>query len=168
MKLSRIGQAIQRKIKTYKYNKEQKFINKHIKIHDNTVPYDCYEKMCEARKTIANYAKHNGVSVDIYDAKREFVEYEEFDNHSIEDYLTDKLLISVRDLKTDNQETLIIPAINDKSPIKQMLVVEKKVVVQDPSEGTERIVTIKSHNEQNFLQYLYHYIAELTKKVKAE
>ena len=165
MKLQKIAQYIERKIDIRKYEKEQKIINKHFKIHQDTTAYDSFEKMSSARTAIANYAKHNGVSVDVYDARTDLGE---FASPVIENYLSDKMKIVVTDLNTKAQAGRYIQVVNDKAPHKPVIEEIKQIMVYDRKDGVERVAKARSFIEENFLRNLYRNIEELTRSVKKQ
>ncbi len=163
MKIQSVKQIIERKIQNARYEKNQRLINKYLKINDRTIAYDSYDKIFEARETIANYAKKNDVSVQISDARRYLGEH---DSGFMENYLSDKISIIVTNLKTKLSEERIIPVINDKSSQKHIYTTSKSVMLDIASEGLQKITNVKSHFEENFLRNLYRNISEMTKIVK--
>ena len=163
MKLQKIAQVIEKRINVLKYEKEQKFINKYFKIYDNTMANDTFEKMQEAKKTIANYAKNKGVAIEVYDAKTEAID---LGNAAIENSFADKIKLVITDLKTKAEKSRCIYALDDKNPQSAVLEKTKNVMVYDSKEGVERMTKVKSTFEENFLRYLYRNIEELTKSLK--
>lgn len=57
---------IQKFINTRKYEQHQKELNKLVSIHHKE-PDDAIIEIYNAREILSNYAKHKGISIDIYD-----------------------------------------------------------------------------------------------------
>ena len=165
MKIKPFIQKMTSGIRNYRVNRHQKYLNKYAQIHDRNLTYGSYEKMREAREVIANYAKHNGVKVDIFDARHQFRE----DEYPISsNTLSDKINIVVTDLKSNSVEERIIPIIDDNESKSAVLEVIKRVMIDIPSDGVQKIVKVKSHFEENFLRNLYRNISEMTEMIKQE
>lgn len=103
IKFHNIQNKINRFVRIRKYEKEQQFINKYVQIKQLDIPYDEYQKIDTAKKTLANYAKHNNVKIKILNGSDNFVE-SEIDSPTIikqENTLrNDCLKLEVQDLKT--------------------------------------------------------------------
>ncbi len=162
MKTQSVRQAFMRVFKSNN-NKSKNLNNKYFEIKDTSIAYDSYEKICEARETIANYAKKNNVSVQISDPRRYLGEH---DSGFMENYLSDKISIIVTNLKTKLSEERIIPVINDKSPQKSIYATSKRVIIDIASEGLQKVTSVKSYFEENFLRNLYRNISEMTNIVR--
>lgn len=165
MRTQSITQEIINQFKNYKIARHEKMIDKYFKIKDTSLPYDSYEKMYTARETIANYAKHNGVSIEINDARNELGE---FDSPIFENIMSGKINIVVKNLKNKLVQRKIISAINDNDPRKVYHEITKKIMVNIPEDGTQRIAETKSYSEETFLRNLYRHISEMTNNIKEQ
>lgn len=161
MKVSKIFNRFQSQLQQQKLNKKEANINKYIKIHDVNTYGDSFAQMYDARATIANYAKRNAVSIDIYDAKK-LLEDDETVSPIIENNFSDKLHLIVTNLLNGKSKSKIISANTDKTFPK---VCEKKVIIPIVKDGIERVGEIVNQTEDSFLRNLYRNIENLTNAV---
>lgn len=162
MKIQKLQNFVERKINLFKYNKEQALVNRYFKIRDCLLPYDSYEQMDSARKVIANYARHNGVMIEV---SRPIADIEESAAPETIKNLSERVKLVVTNLLTNARETRFPQVINDKNPNKVFLEKTKEIMVYDRAEGTQRIAQVKSFFEENFLRNLYRNIEEMTDSV---
>ncbi len=159
MKVTKLINSIQKKCNTQKILAKEAEFNKYIKIHDIDTYGNSYGQMMTARETIANYAKHNAVTIDIYDAKRAFGEDVPA---PVKENLKDKLEVIVTNMLNGTTKNRFVDANTDKLYNK---VAEKKVIVPKTSEDTEIVRVAKSSTGDSFLRNLYRNIEAMTKEV---
>lgn len=126
-----------------KFEREERFINKYLKT-DN-LPNDVYNYIYHARKGIAQYAKENGVVVNIRKSRRE-------------ENLLDVVVI---DKSGDERMSDIISDVNN---INEHSVPRYFDKASESGKNTIRSC-FESVYEENFLRTLYRNICECTKKV---
>lgn len=162
MKIPPIKNKIAKFLDNRKYNKEQKFINNFIMIHNDQPYTDAFIKINEAKKTIANYAASKGVSVDIYSAGAMLGEH---DSPLFEEHLHNKLMLKVTDLLTGENEHKFLTARTD---ITYPHVENDYFVIDYPQEGIQQTRLTKHEYEDNFLRYLYRNIENLTNTLQSK
>lgn len=155
MRIPSIKNKITNFLDNRKYNKEQKFINKYVKIHSNN-NHDAFTQIDEAAKTIANYASNKGVTIDIYDVER----VPELTNNT-----NRKLMLEVTNLSTGKCKNKILEANTNKT---YHHVEDDYFVVDDPYDGIQLVRLTKHDYEDNFLKYLYRNIENLTNKLNGK
>ena len=166
MRIQPIIERIQKQYEIYKYTQHQRFLNKYFKIINDTTAYDSFEKMHTAREVIANYAKHKGVIVEVSDPRSGLGE---FASPVLENYLSDKMHILVRDKKNPaNNIGRLIQVLDDSNPQKAVLEKTQSIMVHDEADGIEKIYKVKSFFEETFLRNLYRNIEELANKIKGQ
>lgn len=157
MKIPSIKNRIRIILANHRIEKENKFLNNYINIHNNTTYGDSFQQMNTARKTIANYAQEKGVTIDIYDARKELCEH---DSPIMEDYLSDKLSIHVTDLLTNQQEQRIISARTD-------ITHPHIEVIESPANGTQAAHVTRLEYQDNFLRHLYRNIENMVNTLQS-
>lgn len=160
MRISNIKKNFSSFIRIKKYEQEQRFLDKYIKIHNNTTYGDSYQQMHNARKTIANYLSHKGVAIDIYDARQHL---DEFASPVLEDKLSDKLYIKATNLLNNKKASKMVSARTDKTCTH---VVPDYIVIDYPADGVQQTRLTSHEYEDNFIRNLYRNIEELVKKVE--
>lgn len=162
MKLTKIINSVQSKIKTAKIVRHENRINKHFKVHTNTLYGDAGAQMYQAREVIARFAERNGVSVDVYDARR-LLDRDEFVSPVIENDFSDKMHVAVTNLLNNKTENRIVSANTDivypkESRRKILIPVRGEQDLQIPGESVR-------YTEDTFLRNLYRNIEEMVKRV---
>lgn len=162
MKLTKIINSVQSKIKTAKIVRHENRINKHFKVHTNTLYGDAGAQMYQAREVIARFAERNGVSVDVYDARR-LLDGDEFVSPVIENNFSDKMHVEVTNLLNNKTENRIVSANTDivypkESRRKILIPVRGEQDLQIPGESVR-------YTEDTFLRNLYRNIEEMVKQV---
>jgi len=161
MKLNKIFQKLQNTINITKYERNEKELNKYIKIHNNTTYGTSFETLNEAKETIANFAKKNNVSIDIFDG-RKIINYEEMLPSSLKNNLSDKMFLKVTNLLNGKSKEQIISARTDKVyPVRK----ENYRLLQDKDKNKEYLSTESFSGEDTFLRYVYRNIENFTKEV---
>ena len=151
MNIRRITSNINHFIKTKKIEKAEKEISEYLKVNVSNKAADA--EIYNARGTIANFAKHRGISVDIFDAKRLC---------DVKDPFSDKMIIIVENL------------LNGKQTQKQISTDTKAVVNYSNYAGTADTASKLSRNikrfshEDGFLRNLYRNIADMTATVTGQ
>ena len=144
-----------------KYNREQRMLDKYVSL-DTTLETDTFNKLYEARKTIANYAQDNGVTVSITRAEKDIPE-----NHSAieEQCLSGKIKVMVSDLWNSKKCGAYIPANTNSTSTYS---VQKDLLFNVPGEDTKKIRTMVNVNEDNFLRSVYRTIEHAVKKLSGQ
>ncbi len=156
MKIPSIKNRITNFLDYRKYNKEQKFINKYVKIHSNRKYNDAFTQINKARKTIANYAADKGVVIDVYDVER----VPELPNST-----SRKLMLEVTDLLTGKCKNKVLDARTDRT---YPHVENDYIVIDYPHDGIQQTRLTKHEYEDTFLRYLYRNIENLTNKLQGK
>ena len=141
----------------------EKEISKYVRLHNDTTYDDSYKQMVDARLGIANYAKANGVQVDIYDA-RKILPGKEDVSQNVKNNLSDKIKVVVSDLKNKarTRERFVSADTDTYTPrIKQ----ERILIPSRTEECIESVRTVTSYIEDNFLRNLYRNIEEMTNQL---
>ena len=144
-----------------KYNREQKMLNEYVNL-DWTMESDTFNKLYEARKTIANYAKDKGVTVSITRAEKDIPE-----NHSAfeEQHLSGKIKVLVSDLFSTRESGAYIPA--DTKTISRYSV-QKALLFDVPGEDTQIARKTVSVHEDSFLRTVYRAIEHAVKNISGQ
>lgn len=161
MKVLKIFNKFQSQLKQQKLNKREANINKYIKIHDGNTYGNSFAQIYDARATIANYAKRNAVSIDIYDVKK-LLEENESVSPIIENNFSDKLHLIVTNLLNGKSKSKIVSANTDKTYPK---ISEKQIIIPIHKDGIEKIGESINQTEDSFLRNLYRNIEYLTNSV---
>ena len=160
MKINSVKNAISTFVHNNKYKREQRFLDNYINIYNNTTYGDSYQQMVSARKTIANYLRDKGVSIDIYEARQILGEH---DSPVIEDKLNDKLWVEATNLLTSKHSSKVVSARTDKVHIHT---VPDYIVIDNVQDGVQQTRLTSHEFEDNFIRNLYRNIEELVKKVQ--
>lgn len=147
-------------IENSKYEKEKKFLNKYVSL-DWNLDDATYNKLCEARKTIANYVAPKGVTVEISDPRRLLTGEEPAE---VRNYLGTKLNIEVKDMLTGEVDgRLLSSQVDNMYPYKTMKIVVVDNLKDDLQEGYE----IVGHEYQEpFLRYIYRNIVDMVNNIQ--
>lgn len=171
MKISNvIGNKITKAVKIRKYEREQKFLNKFCKIN-NDVEGDTFTQLNSARKTIANYAKNKGVTVEIADAEKKVAkETFEFD---VDERLAkraakDKLAITVTPLKREGNTVSLTNYVPKDTRETHLHTVNDYFVVEYPYDDIQQTRLTKHEYEDNFLRNVYRKIQTLVDTLDKE
>lgn len=159
MKLQQLKNSFSRFAEIKKYEKEAKFLDKHITIHNNTTYGDSFQQMNQARKTLANYAKKEKVKIDIYDARHELSEDA---SPIIEDKLSQKLSVYVTDKKSGRKTQKFVSAKTDET---HPYVENDYIVVDFPEDDLQMTRITKHEYEDNFLRHLYRNIGNMVNEL---
>lgn len=158
MKIQNTLNKIQKYIDVRKYEKYQKDLNEHVSLHYEEVS-PAIQELYTARELLANYAKHNLVSIDIYD-KTPAAKLREMSG------LTDDkkdLYVRVTDIFTGRMAESAHPSDTGVIYPKEKFA---KIMVHDTYTGTERIADVKSSTQDTFLRHFYRKVESLTSKVR--
>ena len=162
MTIGRIIRNIQAKAERKATIRKENNIKKYFHIHDTDTYADSFNQMYNAREVIANYAKKNNVSVDVYDARKYFDD--DFDLPvKIQKSIEDKLEVTVTDKKGRGIRKSLVSANTDKTYPKMA---EQKFIFPVYGEDTQVVRNVRMHTEDNFLRNLYRHIEQLTSEVK--
>ncbi|MBS6602882.1 MAG: hypothetical protein KH301_03880 [Brachyspira sp.] len=161
MAINKILKNIQNHINIAKYEKRQNEMNKFVNINNNITNHTAFNTLDEAKSTIANFAKHNGVSVDIYDG-RKMVEGDEYASEALTNNLSDKLFVKVTNLISGKSKERIISSNTD-----ELYPVQKSNLrlLQLKNSDKEYLSHGTLSTEDNFLRYVYRNIDTLTRQV---
>lgn len=161
MAINKILKNIQNHINIAKYEKRQNEMNKFVNINNNITNHTAFNTLDEAKSTIANFAKHNGVSVDIYDG-RKMVEGDEYASEALTNNLSDKLFVKVTNLISGKSKERIISSNTDELYPVQKLNLR---LLQLKNSDKEYLSHGTLSTEDNFLRYVYRNIDTLTRQV---
>ena len=135
-----IKSKITRFLDIRKYEKEQKFLNKYCNI-SNDLEGDTFTQLHTARKTIANYAKSKGVTVEFADAERKMLG-EQFEWDISEKYAKkiakDHLSITVKPLKRNGIVSSIGAYAHKDTSKTHLHTVNDYFVVEIPEDGLQQ------------------------------
>lgn len=162
MKTPRIIQNLQHKFELRNIIKAEEQISKHFKVHDNTLYGNSENQMYHARGVIANFARKNNVSVDIYDA-RQLLDGCENVSPIIEDRFSSKMNVVVTNLKDKKQINRVVDANTD---ITYPKISTRQIMLN--VEGEEDLQISRKavrYTEDTFLRNLYRNIEEMTGKI---
>lgn len=136
------------------FNSKPNFVNIH-----NDLMYSGTAKQLELSKDVLeNYAKHKNIKVDIYSGQHAL----EDETPVIEKYVN-KLQIVVTDMKTQKDKFKFV-ASHPKEIVKNTK--SQKCMINDGSEGTQRMAYVKSTYEDNLVRRVYRAVEQLSKSVK--
>ena len=136
-------------------------IEKYFRIHDTDLAGDSFEQIYNARSGIAEYAKHNNVSVDVFNASKHYEE--DYDlPRAAQDTISDKLEVVVTNRKNGKTNRALVGAQTDITYPKEA---QHSFIANIEGEDTQ-IARIGQHQtEDNFLRNFYRCIESLTKKI---
>lgn len=155
MKLNAIKPAIVKFIDNSKYNKEQKILNKFVHVDPNINPA-AYNEIMKARKTIANYAISERVTVDIYN----------FSNKEVQNTAKpNELTVIVQDILHGKS---LKKNMSDNVNATHKHVEEDYFVVDYPWDGTQQTRITTHEYEDNFLRALYRNISDMVGKLQGK
>jgi len=122
-----------------------------VRIHDMGSIYgDAVDKLWGAKDMISNFVKKNNLSVDVYDARR-LLDDSTYPLR-LEDELSKKIQLVVKNLKNGKTYSQIVDANTDKTYMKQK---RYKYITQIPGEETQIARTVVSTTEDTFLRNFY-------------
>lgn len=156
MKLSKIITSLKNRRIVSSIEKREHEIGKYINIHNKTTYGNSYEQIMEARSTLANYAKHNNISIDVYDA-RKTLDGDEFVSPMLENSLSDKLMLKITNLKTKKSNERIIDANTDKPYLHQ---IKDLTLIKG-----DNVTNSHFNYSDNFLRHFYRQVEKLAKTV---
>ncbi|MFQ8626734.1 MAG: hypothetical protein ACLSA2_09930 [Candidatus Gastranaerophilaceae bacterium] len=162
MKLKNCINRIQNQIEKRNLIKKEKNINRYFKIHDDTIYGNSYDQLYKSRSTLANYAKSQGITIDVFDA-RQIIAGDEYAPVSMENSLSDKLMLKVTNILTGKSKSRIISADTDKTYVHNNI----KLDVFHNGNVTETYETKQLH-EYTFLRYIYRNVENLTKHLNGK
>lgn len=88
-----------------------KELSKLIRISENSLPNEKDYQLRQSQGVVANYLKHNGLSLDIFDARKKLGEY---DSSSIANNLADKIALKIKNnLNGKTRETILFDNENE-------------------------------------------------------
>lgn len=156
MRIPPIKSKVIRFLEIRKYEKEQKFLNKFCNI-SNEIEGDTFTQLNSAQKTIANYAKSKGVTVEIRDAEKEVAK--------------NKLKVTVRPLKElpERKGGRLLSTseyVSKDTSETHLHTVDDYFVVELPEDGLQQIRLTKHENEDNFLRHIYRVIENNVKAIE--
>ena len=165
MKIPPIRSNITRFLENRKFEKEQKFLNKYVKI-DTNIQGDAFEQLNSARKVMANYAKSKDVTIEIADAESLLVNdrYEfDIDERFVQRAAKNNLKVTIRPLKKlpmrKGGRLLSTSEFVSKDTSKTHLhTVDNFFMVEIPSDGLQQTRVAKVQHEDNFLRNIYRTI----------
>lgn len=162
----KIRTKVTRFIKTRKINKEQNFLNKYCNI-SNDIEGDAFVQLNTARKTIANYAKSNRVTISIGDAEKEVAKEKfefDIDEQNAKKAAKNKLKITLRPLKKlperKGGRLLSLSEYVSKDTSKNYFYRSKSV------DNSNKAYSITTRIEDNFLQNIYRTIENQIKALQ--
>lgn len=156
MKINKIITSLKNKRFVSSIEKREREITKYVNVHNKTTYGTSYEQIMEARTTLANYAKHNNISIDIYDA-RKTLDGDEFVSPMLENSLSDKLMLKITNLKNNKSNERIIDANTDKHYIHQ---IKDLALIKG-----EKVTDARFTYSDNFIRHFYRQVEKLAKTV---
>lgn len=88
-----------------------KELSKLIRISENSLTNEKEYQLRQSQGVVANYLKHNGLSLDIFDARKKLGEY---DSSSIANNLADKIALKIKNnLNGKTRETILFDNENE-------------------------------------------------------
>lgn len=139
----------------------EKKIEKYFRIHDTDLAGDSFNQMYNARSGVAEYARQNNVSVDVFNASKYYEE--DYDlPRAVQDTSSDKLEVVVTNRKNGKSKKALIGAQTDALYPKES---QHHFVVNIEGEDTQITRTGYRHTEDNFLRNFYRCIEVLTQKI---
>lgn len=164
MGISKIFDKIQNKIALSRYEKHKKELNRLVDTTGLKKHTDAYNEIALAKETIANFAKKNTVSVDIFDTSSTISRAQ----HIIPEFAKsadDCITIRVSDMLTGKAKDAIMPADTKQTYIYTR---SNTRMLENTEAGTEYIHTGYISHDDNFLKMLYRNISNLTDAVKGK
>lgn len=156
MNIKRITANINHFIRTKKIEKAEKEISDYLKVQISDIEAD--KEIYNARSTIANYAKNNWVSVDIFDA----VPSGDVKNGA-KDPLADKMIVLVKHLLTGKQTHRLLST--DTTAVVNYSNYGINTGKASKLSGQNGIGRRLFSHEDSFLRNLYRNIVEMTDTV---
>lgn len=164
MKISAIKSMINNK----KYEREVKFLDKYCHLNRN-LPNDVYNQLYTARQGngLADYARSKGVTIDISDAEQKYAKdvFEfDVDERQAKRAAEGNIAITVTQLKPEKRGGVIHSLTSFISKDTKQITNRKEkdyIVIDYPSEGTQLVRHTYHEWEDNFLQTVYHSIANM-------
>lgn len=155
-----IPKPVAKFIKNRRLENERKFINRFMHL-DLNLKSDTYDKLYEARKTLANYAASKNVAIEFSNATELLGEH---DTPIIENYLGLRMNVTVKDILTNKSENRLLST----NPQGSYIYKKKKVFVTNNQkdgiqEGEKRTV---GEYDDNFLKYVYRNITKMVKDLQ--
>ena len=164
MKTGKIFNRLQEKIKIRKYEKHKNEVNLLVDTAGLKKHIDAYNKIALAKETIANYAKKNTVSIDIFDTASS-AEFAKNTKPELAESMNDCITIRVKDMLTGKAKDAIVPAETERSYIYTR---SNTRMLHNTEDGTEYIYQGAAAHEDNFIRTIYRYISRLTNDVKGK
>lgn len=164
MKINKLINMINNKINTIKIEKHQKELNRLVNTDGLKKHHDALNEIGLAKETIANFAKNNTVTVDIFDTSSTISRTQ----HIIPEFsksADDCITIRVSDMLTGRAKDAIMPADTKQTYIYTR---SNTRLLEDVEAGTEYIHQGYISHEDNFLKMLYRNISNLTNAVKGK
>lgn len=158
---------------TIRLKREQKFLNKFCTISSD-IEGDTFTQLNSARKTIANYAKSKGVTVEFADAEKK-VAREQFewdiDEKMAKSAAKDKLSITVKPLKKLQMRkggSLMSSSryVSKDTSETHLYKFKKPILINIASDGVQRTAAGNFEYEDNFLKHVYRIIEKNVKTVE--
>ena len=109
MKTGKILNRLQEKIKIRNYEKHKKEVNLLVDTEGLKKHIDVYNEIALAKETIANFAKKNTVSIDIFDTASS-AEFAKNTKPELAESMNDCITIRVKDMLTGRAKDAIMPA----------------------------------------------------------
>lgn len=156
MKINKIITSLKNKRMVSSIEKRERELAKYVNVHNKTTYGTSYEQIMEARSTLANYAKHNNISIDIYDA-RKTLDADEFVPPMLENSLSDKLLLKITNLKNKKSNERIIDANTDKQYLFQ---IKDLALIKEGN-----VADAHFNYSDNFIRHFYRQVEKLAKTV---
>ena len=164
MKIGKIFNRLQEKIKIRNYEKHKNEVNLLVDTAGLKKHIDAYNKIALAKETIANYAKKNTVSIDIFDTASS-AEFAKNTKPELAESMNDCITIRVKDMLTGKTKDAIVPAETERSYIYTR---SNTRMLHNTEDGTEYIYQGAAAHEDNFIRTIYRYISRLTNDVKGK
>ncbi len=164
MKTGKILNRLQEKIKIRNYEKHKKEVNLLVDTEGLKKHIDVYNEIALAKETIANFAKKNTVSIDIFDTASS-AEFAKNTKPELAESMNDCITIRVKDMLTGRAKDAIMPAQTKGS---YLYTRSNTRMLHNPEEGTEYIYQGEAAHEDNFIRTVYRYISRLTNDVKGK
>ena len=158
MKTNNILQRIQNHLEIRRYERKQKLINKLVNTEGLINNTEVAKEVNAAKQTIANYAKKNLVSVDIFDTTNTLNMDKNIDS-SLKESLKDKITVRVRKMLTGKSQETLIPS--DTTKLYEHTQ-KRPLVFEDVESGVEHISFGYTQTEDSFLRNLYRHILKMT------
>ncbi len=164
MSISKIIGKIQNKIKISQYEKHKKEINRLVDTTGLQKHIKAYNEIALAKETIANFAKKNTVTVDIFDTSAT-MNFAKDITPEFAKSADDLITIRVTDMLTGKSKDAIMPANTKQSYIYTH---SNPRMLHDVEAGTEYIYQGYSSHDDNFIRTIYRNISNLTNAIKGK